>query len=37
MSDLDTMLNQAPTLTLEPFSQPKPEVPAVSGRRLRRR
>ncbi len=30
MSELDTMLNQAPTLTLEPFAEPKPEVPAMS-------
>ena len=30
MSELDTMLNAAPTLTLEPFAEPKPEVPAVS-------
>lgn len=30
MSELDTMLNAAPTLTLEPFAEPAPEVPAVS-------
>lgn len=31
MSELDTMLKQAPTLTLEPFAKPEQEVPAVSG------
>lgn len=32
MSELDTMLKQAPTLTLEPFAKSEQEVPAaVSG------
>lgn len=31
MSELDTMLKQAPTLTLEPFAKPEQETPAVSG------
>lgn len=30
MSELDTMLNQAPTLTLDPFAETKQEVAAVS-------
>lgn len=30
MSELDTKLNEVPTLTLEPFAEPKQEVAAVS-------
>ena len=30
MSELDTMLNQAPTLTLDPFGEKKQEVASVS-------
>ena len=29
-NDLDAMLNQAPTLTFEPFPSSAPEAPAVS-------